>query len=186
MSNLNHKISKISQSKTTKGFTLIELLVVIAIIGILSAVVLVSVNQARGNARDKDRLAQLKQMQAAIEIYGQTNGRYPPAGCGRGTQWTGHGSVYGSCDTYISSISDLMNPLPKDPTNSSYGYLYRVDASGTNYKLLSFNSLEATTISNGNENARCPSTCTTQSYCQDSSTSFQKTYGVYSPGAACW
>ncbi len=47
---------------TNKGFTLIELLVVIAIIGLLSSVVLASLNTARGKARDAKRVAELSSL----------------------------------------------------------------------------------------------------------------------------
>ena len=47
---------------------MIELLVVIAIIGILSAVVLTSLNSSRQKARDSQRVSDIKQIALAMEL----------------------------------------------------------------------------------------------------------------------
>jgi len=65
--------------KKNKGFTLIELLVVIAIIGILSSVVLASLNSARVKGRDAKRVSDLSQIKLALELYFDSNRNYPAA-----------------------------------------------------------------------------------------------------------
>ncbi len=89
---------------TQRGFTLIELLVVIAIIGILSSVVLASLNGARKKGRDARRVSDLKQIQLALEMYYDSNSsEYPDASSSL-------------APTYIST-------LPADPqTAAAYGY----------------------------------------------------------------
>lgn len=62
-----------------KGFTLIELLVVIAIIGLLASVVLLSLNSARAKSRDAKRLADVRQIASAMELYFNDSGAYPAA-----------------------------------------------------------------------------------------------------------
>jgi prepilin-type N-terminal cleavage/methylation domain-containing protein len=65
--------------KTNKGFTLIELLVVIAIIGILSSVVLASLNTARGKGSDAAIKANLSNARAQAELfYDGNNNEYGP------------------------------------------------------------------------------------------------------------
>ena len=60
------------------GFTLIELLVVIAIIGLLASIILASVYSARQQAERVTALANIKELQTALEIYITDTGFYPP------------------------------------------------------------------------------------------------------------
>jgi prepilin-type N-terminal cleavage/methylation domain-containing protein len=62
-----------------KGFTLIELLVVIAIIGLLSTLSVVSLNSARGKARDAARKSDMNSLATAMELWNvdSVDGTYP-------------------------------------------------------------------------------------------------------------
>ncbi len=113
--------------KKTRGFTLIELLVVIAIIGILSSVVLASLNSARKKGRDARRISDIKQLQLALELYYDANGSTYPV---QSAALTAAGSLAataltGLATTYIPSV-------PADPKNASpYQYRYlALDSAG--------------------------------------------------------
>jgi prepilin-type N-terminal cleavage/methylation domain-containing protein len=61
------------KKKNNAGFTLIELLVVISIISLLASVVLASLNSARAKARDARRLADMKEIEKALQFYFDAN-----------------------------------------------------------------------------------------------------------------
>ena len=99
-----------------KGFTLIELLVVIAIIGLLASIILASLDQARKKGRDARRIADVKEIQLALELYYDANNTYPAVASLSTISTT---TPAGLSPTYISTT-------PLDPTNSgSYLYQYQ-------------------------------------------------------------
>lgn len=133
-----------NHTSQNRGFTLIELLVVIAIIGMLSSVVLASLNGARVKARDVRRKADMVELRKALEFYYDANNAYPSTG----NQWWGNNATYGSHPTsgstgYIPNLAPTyISVLPLDPKNpvSGDGYLY--NSNGTDYALLSHVSPE--------------------------------------------
>ena len=67
---------KLASSSVRRGFTLIELLVVIAIIGILSSVVLASLNTARNKGADAATKSSLANARAQAELFYDTASNY--------------------------------------------------------------------------------------------------------------
>lgn len=106
--------------KCAPGFTLIELLVVIAIIGLLASVVLVALNGARAKARDAKRIADLRQLQTALELYYNDNNNQYPAACGA----VSNGAYAAAWPNLIPST--YISRMPIDPINTvgQYGYYY--------------------------------------------------------------
>lgn len=82
--------------KNSKGFTLIELLVVIAIIGILSSVVLASLNTARGKGADAAIKSNLASIRTQAEIVYDTLGNY-------GVGFSATGGTTAACPTATAS-----------------------------------------------------------------------------------
>lgn len=134
-----------------RGFTLIELLVVISIIGLLSSIVLASLNTAREKARDAKRQGDLHSIQTALELYYTTYGAYPPfrpsSSCGgyRGDWATSRCTDQNWLSTDQNFLTFISSP-PKDPTNQignddtpwwfALTYTYGVSANGQKYDLI--------------------------------------------------
>ncbi len=103
--------------KNGAGFTLIELLVVIAIIGLLASVVLVALNGARQKSRDTKRIADIRQLRKALELYYDDNGQYPISG------WVA--SNQSNWNTLEVALKPYVSKLPKDPKQDASGWPFQ-------------------------------------------------------------
>ena len=108
--------------KEKNGFTLIELLVVIAIIGLLSSVVLASLNSARIKGRDARRQADLLSIRVALELYYSNKNAYPIGGAGSDRPcWTGQQTGDLVCNPLGALILDKdIGSIPYDPGINTY------------------------------------------------------------------
>lgn len=115
-----------------KGFTLIELLVVIAIIGLLSSVVLASLNTARAKGRDAKRLSDIKQLQIALELYLDDNGSYPVSSWVHSDEARWETSLGAALSPYISTMPEdpLNNRSHSGSTHGAYQYVYSYYSNG--------------------------------------------------------
>jgi prepilin-type N-terminal cleavage/methylation domain-containing protein len=112
------------RSMKNKAFTLIELLVVIAIIGILSGLIVISMNASVNSANDTKRKANIDAIRKALVIE-KVFGLYPiqTVPCEVGNNCNNLSSVL--IPTYFST-------LPRDPSGAYYNYY---SADGTSYTL---------------------------------------------------
>ncbi|MDB5245390.1 MAG: gspG [Parcubacteria group bacterium] len=160
---------------TKKGFTLIELLVVIAIIGLLSSVVLASLNTARAKARDATRLSDMQQLKLSLELYYDANSNQYP---NNGHTWWGTCSGFGGKGTtgangWIPNLAPTYIPsLPVDPKPIGAANCYLYNSDGVDYMLLAYGTVETYTV--------------TSNKWLRPLTSSPLDFSFYTPGASGW
>ncbi|MFA5420441.1 MAG: type II secretion system protein [Patescibacteria group bacterium] len=116
-------------TKNKKGFTLIELLVVIAIIGILATLAIVALQQARKNARDAKRIADVRQMQTALELFFNDN-QYYPAEVVAGDEIATGGVVYMQI---VPTAPTPADGTTCNSTTNAYSYVPTGTTAGAGY-----------------------------------------------------
>ncbi len=123
--------------RLNRGFTLIELLVVIAIIGILSSVVLASLNTARGKGANAAVKANLNNIRAQAELVydsaspnsyatvcadpNVTKGGAAAASAGGGTFVCNNGAAYWAASTGLKVAEGASNYWCVDNTGTAKG-----------------------------------------------------------------
>ena len=141
--------------KNKKGFTLIELLVVIAIIGLLSTMAVVSLNSARGKARDAQRLSDVKQLSTVIEMAAASGGDYDIFGSDTceeaGDLTTDCGTIETNDFSIFKDPVETQQTVPCDggAIDTVCGYTMMLDSNVTGYEICFFMEMESGNLTAG-------------------------------------
>jgi general secretion pathway protein G len=125
----------------SRGFTLVEIILVIACASVV--ITLVDPVKQFQKSNDAKRKSDLRQIQAALELFRADNGTYPLFGTGGACNTIMGWSIASDISCALSGGSTVyMNTIPKDPKTgvSCPGYLY--SSNGSEYNL--FTKLENT------------------------------------------
>jgi len=101
-----------------------------------------ALNSARIKARDTKRLADIKQIQYALELYFDNNGYYPKHDGGTSqygyafSDWGNHcGGWWCTLETYLSPYIKSLPRYPNGEIQLDYYYNYRTHDDGQSYGL---------------------------------------------------
>lgn len=118
-----------------EGFTLIEILIVIAAIGFLSLIITIALSIARAKARDAKRVADVKQLTTALELYKAEFGNYPLSPSPGPGNYPATSAIPDLVPTYMVTLPIAPSPHDgKDCTNTRNQYMYR-SVNGQSYSL---------------------------------------------------
>jgi type II secretory pathway pseudopilin PulG len=182
----------------TSGFTLVEVVIIATILSIFASIVGFSALKAYQMSRDVDRQADLRTLQAAVELYKQRNGRYPE-GCNGSGNWSGQlGSSFQCSDgstQYIENLAPAFIPtLPFDKRlpDANAGYVYKTNAAGTVYKIQAYRTVESETVDYNHVFKSCDATNSATgicdevypsnnkpNHCQETDSIFRATYALW-------
>lgn len=101
------------------GFTLIELLVVIAIIGLLASIVLLALNGARAKSRDAKRIADVRQIASAMELFYNDFNSYPSY-TGTGYLTPNYLGIWPTAPTPVDVGTGVAPNIPCTAANNTY------------------------------------------------------------------
>ena len=142
--------------KAQGAFTLIELLVVVSIIGLIASIILAGLTSAELDARDKRRIADVRQLENALQLYYTRYNTYP-------TEVSGANGDVSANAVFKAAMAPYLSGTPVDPAgpgNATFYYYYdgKHNCGGKDYAVIFARQMEK--ASNANYNTFLNTTCT--------------------------